>query len=138
MGTPYFINLVQIDQEHYIAACRHGLVHVTWARSTVRFSRDEFRRLAGLLKQATETRPPTVLWDGDLRVTSRPDEDCELQMGSLILLLSSKEFGEFARAAQDALVRLDQFLAAGVWNKEPEEGRPGLLDQLRRTLFSKN
>ena len=102
MRTPYFMRLVRIDDQHFITACRHGLIHLTWGRTTTRFSRDEFRRLAGLLKRAAGDLPPTSTRDGQLRVTVRLDDDCELQMGSLILLLTPAEFQSLRAPARIA------------------------------------
>ncbi len=139
MRIPPFLRLAQLDDRHFIAACRHGLVHLTWDRTTVRFSRDEFRRLARLLERVEDMVPPACLRDDDLRVTARLDEDCELQMGSLVLLLSPDRFSAFARAAQEALGRLDAFLASGAWDRdEPEEAPPDILGRTQGTLFSKN
>ncbi len=137
--TPNFVRLTQLDDQHFITACRHGLVHLTWGRVTVRLGRDEFRRLASLLEEAVTALPPISLCDQDLRVTSRLDEDCELQMGSLVLLLSPVRCAELAHAAQEATSRLDRILASGVWDKdEPEEDRPGILEQFRQIRFSRN
>jgi hypothetical protein len=138
MQRPYFISLAQVDRERFIATCRHGLVHVTWGRATVRFTRDEFRRLAALVEHAAAAPPPAAFRDGGLCVTSRPGEDCELQVGALILLLPRGEFDRFAQTAQDALQRLDKFLESGGWRDEPEETPPSFVEQLRRTLFSRN
>jgi hypothetical protein len=100
MRAPHFVILAQIDPQHSISACRHGMVHLTWARITVRFVKDEFQRLAGLLQRAADNLPPSSVRDGNLWVTSRPDEDCEIRMGSLVLLLAPTEFHEFARLTQ--------------------------------------
>ena len=139
MRVPHFLRLARIDGQHFITACRHGLVDLTWGRTTTRFSRDEFRRLVGLLARAMDSVPPISLRDGELRVTFRPDEDCELRVASLVLLLSTAEFEEFAQMAQDALRRLDKVLDSGVWDQdEPEADPPSLLDQLRQIPFSRN
>jgi hypothetical protein len=75
-----------------------------------------------------------------MRVTYRQDEDCELQMGSLVLLLSPSRFEEFVETAQEALQRLDDILTSGVWDREePEDDAPAsFLEQLRRVPFSRN
>jgi hypothetical protein len=139
MRIPRFLQLVQIDDQHFITACRHGLVHLTWGRATVRFSRDEFRRLAGLLGRATDGLPPTSVRDGELRVTYQPEEDCEFRMGALVLLMSPPEFREFARVAGEAIQRLDKFLASGAWDREEAEDVPlDFSEQLRRNPFSLN
>jgi hypothetical protein len=138
MRMPHFLRLAQLDNRHFITACRHGLVHLTWDRTTVRFSRDEFRRLVRLLERVEGAVPPS-LRDGNLRVTARLDEDCELQMGSLVLLVSPDRLSAFARTAQEALDRLDGFLASGVWDRdEPEEAPPDIFGQIRGTRFSQN
>jgi hypothetical protein len=128
-----------MDDHHFITACRHGMVHLTWGRVTARFARDEFRRLANLLEGVVDMPPPTSTRDGELRVTCRQDEDCELQMGSLVLLLSPTEFRGLARIAREAVQRLDKILASGVWDREePEDAPPSFLEQLRRSSFSRN
>ena len=137
--TPNFIRLTQLDDQHFISACRHGLIHLTWGRVTMRLGRDEFRRLASLLEEAVTALPPISLRDRDLSVTSRLDEDCELQIGSLVLLLSPARCAELAQAAQEALGRLDRILASGVWDRdEPKEEPLGFLEQFRRIRFSRN
>jgi hypothetical protein len=139
MRAPHFLQLARIDEQHFIMACRHGLVHVTWDRTTIRFSRDEFRRLAGLLERAMDDLPPTLARDGRYEVTRRLDEDCELRMESLVVLLSPNQFEEFARATREAVRRLDEILSSGVWDRQEEdESLPSLLDQLRRFSFSDN
>jgi hypothetical protein len=138
MQRPYFVTLAQLDPQHFIATCRNALVHVTWGRVTVRFTRDEFPRLARLLEFATNARPPATFRDGAVVITTRPDEDNELQLGPLVLLLPRDEFQRFSQAVQDAARGLDQFLAQGGFRDEPGEPEPGLLEQLKRPGFSRN
>jgi hypothetical protein len=140
MRAPNFIQLARLDEQHFISGCRHGLVHVTWGRSTLRFSREEFRRLAGLLGRVVNALPPMDARDGEIWVTRRLDEDCELRIGSLILLLPPAEFRAFVQASAEAVRRLDEILASGIWDRrdEEEEGPPDILQQLRRVSFSRN
>lgn len=139
MKIPHFLRLAQVDDQHFITACRHGLVHLTWGRTTTRFAREEFRRLAALLARAADALPPTSFHDGQLRVTCRLDEDCELRMGPVVLLLSPADFEALNQAIQEAVRRLDEILASGAWDqKSPEEAPPGLLEQIQRTRFSRN
>jgi len=133
------LRLAAIDEQHFITACRHGLVHLTWERITVRFSREEFRRLAGLLARAADSLPPASLRDGELRVTYRQDDNSELRMGALILLLSPQEFDRFGKMAAEAVSQLDKFLASKVWEREEEEDTPpGFWEPTRRNPFSHN
>jgi hypothetical protein len=133
------MQLARIDGQHFITACRHGLVHVTWGRTTTRFSRDEFRRLAALLEKVSDAQPPNSAGEGDVRVTCRADEECEVRVGLLALLLSPTEFQYFVEAATKAVHRLDEILASGLWDKpEPEESPAGILERLRQFLFSQN
>jgi hypothetical protein len=138
MQRPFFVTLAQLDPQRFIATCRNGLVHVTWGRTTVRFTRDEFPRLARLLEFAVDARPPATFRDGAVCITTRPDEDSELQLGPLVLLLPRDEFRRFVQTVQDAARGLDQFLAQGGFHDEPGEPEPGVLEQLRRPGFSKN
>ena len=138
---PHFLRLAQLDDERFIMACRHGIVHMTWRRTTMRLSRDELRQLASLLAQAADELLPATLRHGELRVTCRLDDDCEFQMGPLVLLLSAKQFQEFVTMVSTATRRMDQLLDSGVWDeKEPEETpeQPGFLEQFRKPLFSRN
>jgi hypothetical protein len=133
------MTLARIDQGHFISACRHGVVHLMWGRVTVRLGRDEFRRLASLLEQASGSSPPMTMSSGGLRVTLRQDEDSELQLFSLTLLLSPGEFRDLAKAAQEAVNRLDEILTSGAWDEpEEQEAPPDPLQQLRQVTFSKN
>lgn len=139
MRAPSFMQLARIDGRRFITACRHGLVHLTWGRATVRFSRDDFRRLAGLVERAADALPPATLSDGDLRATFRQGEDSELQVGALVLLLEGGEFQAFAIIAREAVRQLDRFLTSGGWDRdESDEGPPDILQQLSRTPFSMN
>jgi hypothetical protein len=139
MRIPHFLTLAQIDKLHFITACRNGVIHLTWARATIRFDRDEFRQVVRLLSRAADAQPPASLRDGDLCVIFRSKEDCEFQMGPVVLRLSPVEYRRFAQIAQEAIDRLDEILAAGVWD-QPDEGEnpPDTLDPVGRVPFSKN
>ena len=139
MRAPHFLRLAEIDERRFINACRHGMVHLTWGRITIRFSRDEFRRLAGLLARSADALPPSSTRDGRMQVTCTSDKDCALQLGSLRMALSPKEFHAFGRAMQKAVEQLDKILDAGMWNeKEPEDAPPTILEHFRRHRFSEN
>lgn len=139
MRTPHFMTLAQIDKERFISACRHGVVHLTWDRVTVRMGRGEFRRLASMMDQASDSPPPVTMSSGRLRVTYRQDEDSELQVFSATLLLSPSEFRDLAKATQEAVNRLDKILSSGAWDESGEkETPPDPLQQLRQVTFSKN
>ena len=139
MMASHFMPLAKMDDQRFIAACRHGIVHLTWGRVTARFRQDEFRRLVHLLERAMDASPPASVRDRDLRVTTRLHEDCELQMGSLVLLLPPADFQEFARVGQEAVGRLDEILASKVWDEPEEEEAPSNpLEQFRQFSFSRN
>lgn len=139
MMAAHLMPLAQMDDQRFIAACRHGIVHLTWGRVTARFRQDEFRRLVRLLERAMDAPPPVSVRDQDLRVTTRLNEDCELQMGSLVLLLSPPDFREFARVGQEAVARLDEILASNEWDEpEEEEAPPSPLERFRQFSFSRN
>lgn len=139
MRLPHVLTLAQVDDQHLIAACRHGLVHLTWGRITVRFSQDEFSRLAGLLTEATEEPAAASVSDGGLRITARPDDECECQFGPLVLLFAPNDFVQFAQTVQEAARRLHEFLASGVWERDAQEDAPqGALQQSQRIPFSLN
>ena len=130
---------VEIDGQRFFAACRQGLVHVTWVRVTLRFTREEFRRLAMLLQRCSDTQSPGTFHDGSVRVTCRNDEDNEVRLGQVVLLLSPEEFQSFSAAAQKALESLDKIISSGVWDQQEEdEAGPTFLDSLRRIPFSRN
>jgi hypothetical protein len=139
MRAPHFIQLSRIDERRFITACRHGLVHVTWGRMTLRFSRDEFRVLVRLLGRAADDRLPNTVCDGELRVTFRVDEDCELRVGPVALLLSPADFQAFLAVAGEAVRHLDEILASGIWDTPAADEAPaGILEQLQRYFFSQN
>jgi len=137
MRKPSFVTLAQLDDTRFITACRHGLIHLTWTRSTVRFSSDEFRRLATLLCQVAGASPPAAARDGDLQVSWHLDDNCALEVGPLSLLLSTGELEDLARAARDAVERLDKILDSGVWDEE-EADPPAGAHPFRRFPFSTN
>ena len=139
MRAPHFFRLAEIDERRFINACRHGLIHLTWIRITVRLSRDEFRRLAGLLARSADALPPGTARDGSLQVTHAVDGDCELQLGTLKLAISSEEFRALAGAVQEAVEQLDEILDAGIWDREePEEPPLTIVEHFRRHRFSEN
>jgi hypothetical protein len=139
MRAPHFVRLAQVDEQRFISACRHGLVHLTWGRATLRLLRDEFRNLADLLEEVTQAEGPTAARHGQIEVSVRLDGDGELRVGTLVLLLSPDELQKFARSAREAVTRLDRLLASGVWDGEEEDdatsssGAP-----IQRTPFSEN
>lgn len=139
MRAPHFVRLAQLDEQRFISACRHGLVHLTWGRVTLRLLRDEFRSLANLLEQAVQAEPPRSLRDGQIQVSSRLDGDGELRVGALVLLLSPEDLQLFSKTAREAATRLDRFLASGIWDRDEEDDTPtdsgGLF---QRTPFSQN
>jgi hypothetical protein len=139
MRAPHFVRLAQIDDQRFITGCRHGLIHLTWGRTTIRFNRDEFRRVENLLARAASDLAPYSQRDGEFGVTYRSDDECELQFGPVVMLLPNQEFKELAHAAQEALNRLDRILASGAWDRpEPGEPETGFLERLRRNPFSPN
>lgn len=139
MKTPHFLRLAQIDETRSISGCRHGLVHLTWGRVTIRFARDEFRRLAGLLARAGDSLGSSFLRDGELEITFHPEDECGVQAGAMALLLSPAEYRELERAAREAVARLDEILGSGMWDREePEEEPQDFWEPLRRNPFSNN
>jgi hypothetical protein len=105
----------------------------------MRFSRGKFRRLAALLEQASDAASPNTAHDGEVRVTYRPDEDSELRVGSLAWLLSPAEFQAFVAVAIEAVQRLDEILASGIWDRDEEdETPPNILEQFHQFSFSRN
>ncbi len=145
MRVPHFITLAQIDRAHFITACRHGVVHLTWGRTTMRFSHSEFERLASLVQQVADGPPPASAHDGELWVISRLEEDSELGVGPTVILLSPSEWRSFDKAMRSAAQHLSAVLASGAWD-EPEDGEErgereapsNPLMQLRQTRFSDN
>jgi len=139
MKAPHFVRLAQIDDQRFVTGCRHGLIHLTWGRITIRFRHDEFRRMANLLERAASDLPPYSLRDGDFGATYRSDDECELQFGPVVMLLPCQEFEELANATVEAVSRLDRILSSGAWDRaEPDEPETGFLEQLRRNPFSPN
>ena len=139
MRAPHFFRLAEIDERRFINACRHGLIHLTWIRITVRLTRDEFRRLAGLLARSADTLPPGTARDGSLRVTHSADGGCELQLGPVKLTVSSEEFRALVGAVQEAVEQLDEILNSGIWDREePEDAPLTIVEHFRRHRFSEN
>jgi len=139
MRTPHFMRLAQIDETRSISGCRHGLVHLSWGRTTIRFARDEFRQLAGLLSRASDSLSPSFVREGELEITYQPENECRVQVEAVVLLLSPGEYRELERAARDALARLDEILSSGMWDREEtEEGSQDFWEPLRRSPFSDN
>ncbi len=139
MRTPHFLRLAQIDETRSISACRHGMVHLSWGRATIRFARDEFRRLAGLLARAGDSLGSSIRRDGELEVVFHPEGECKVRAGAAVLLLTAVEYRELEQGAREAVERLDEILSSGMWDREePEEGPHDFWEPLRRNLFSDN
>ena len=139
MRAPHFLRLAKIDEQRFINACRHGLVHLTWRRITIRLSREEFRRLDGLLARSADSLPPGSAQDGRMQVTRTSEEGCELQLGSLKLVISPDDFRALARAVQEAVEQLDEILDAGIWDEqEPADPPPTIVEHFRQHRFSEN
>ena len=142
MRTPHFLRLAEIDERRFINACRHGLVHLTWERVTVRLSRDEFRRLAELLARSADALPPSSLRDGSLEVSRSAHGDCVLRLGSLALSLSQEEHHALSRAATEAVEQLDKILDTGMWDEDRADGGESaprsILEHFRQHRFSEN
>lgn len=140
MKTPRFFKLAEIDEYRFIMGCPHGMIHLTWGRMTVRFTRDEFRRIAGILQRATDGLPPVFVQDGEIHVSYRADGDSELRLGPLVLLLSGHDIVDLTRAARDAVHHLDDIIASGMWDREQagDETQADLTSTLGRTHFSLN
>ena len=133
------MQLARIDGHRFVTACRHGLVHVTWGRVTMRLSRDEFRHLTRLLERTEDSLLPSSGRQGEIQVTCRADEDSEVRVGAWILLLSPADLQTFIRVAQQAVHRLDEILASGIWDsEETEDTQPSFLERLRQHTFSDN
>ena len=139
MRAPHSLRLAEIDERRFINACRHGLVHLTWNRVTVRLSRDEFRRLARLLARSTE--PPGRFRDGEIEVVGTHQE-CVVRLGPFSLTLTLIEFYTFERAIQEAVQQLDKILDAGIWDEDRAEATGSaprsILEHFRQHRFSEN
>jgi hypothetical protein len=134
--APHVVRLAEIDEQRFINACRHGLVHLTWNRLTVRFGRVEFRRLARLLSRSAE--PPGRFRDGEMEIACSHRE-CRVQVGQVSLTLPLDEFHKLERAIQQAVERLDEVLDSGVWDQQEQEDAPrSILERLRQHSFSEN
>lgn len=139
MRAPHFLRLAEMDEQRFISACRHGLIHLTWSRITIRLSRDEFRRLAGLLARSADLLPRGSARDGRMQVTRISDEGGELQLGSLKLAISQDDLRALGGAVQEAVEQLDEILDAGMWDEEePADPPPTIIEHFRRHRFSEN
>lgn len=140
MRTPQILRLAQIDDQHFVMACGHGLIHLTWGRATIRMSRDEFRHMGRLLEQAAdESDPPAPTTDHTMSMVNRADGMSELRFSSMALILAPAEFQSLCHMARLALTQLDAFLAAGFWERQPpEDSYPHIWETSQRTPFSIN
>jgi len=139
MSGPRFTILARIDDLHFIAACPHGVAHLTWENVTLRFTLDEFKTMARLVERAMAARTPMMLTDGNLSVAWRPIDPCELQVGPTALRLSPSDFRRLAATVQEARRRLDDLTAAGAWAEpDQQESPPDPFQELKRIPFSLN
>jgi hypothetical protein len=139
MSGPRFTILARIDDLHFIAACPHGVTHLTWENATLRFTLDDFKALAQLVERAIAARAPVVLTGGNLSVTWQPLDRCELQVGPAALRLPPADFRRLAATVQEAKRRLDDLTASGTWTEpDRQESPPDPFQNLRRIPFSHN
>lgn len=133
------MRLASIDRLRFVTACRHGLIHITWNRITLRLSRAEFKRLTLLLDQVAAGPPAGRSRDGELRLVWRFDEESELRVGTSILLLVPNEFRAFVAMCRTARDQLEKILESGLWDRDPaEDDPPDILAQFRPYSFSNN
>ena len=139
MKAPHFWRLAEIDARRFITACRPGSIHLTWHRMTLRFTRDEFRRLVKLLEQAAEAGPPVSVREGLVQIEWHQAGRCELRIDVMALRLSPEEFEQLVTASRRAVAHLDEILASGVWDRpDPPEAASQTVDDLFHTPFSDN
>ncbi len=139
MSGPQFTILARIDNLHFIAACPHGVAHLTWENATLRFTLDEFKALACLVERTITARTPVVMTDGNLSVAWQPLDRCEIQVGPAALRLPPADFRRLASTIQQAKRRLDDLTASGAWNEpDRQESPPDPFQALRQIPFSRN
>jgi len=128
-----------MDDLHFIAACPHGVAHLTWENVTLRFTLDEFKTMARLVERAIAAQTAMMLTDGNLSVAWQPLDRCELQVGPTALRLSPADFRRLAATVQEARRRLDDLTAAGAWAEpDQQESPPDPFQELKRIPFSRN
>jgi len=139
MSGPRFTILARLDDLHFVAACPHGVAHLTWENATLRFTLDEFNALARLVERTITARTPVVMTDGSLSVAWQPLGRCEIQVGSAALRLPPADFRRLAATIQEAKRRLDDLLASGAWTEpDRQESPPDPFQELKRIPFSRN
>jgi hypothetical protein len=142
MGGPRFTILARIDDLHFIAACPHGVAHLTWEKITLRLAVDELGAISNLMERAVTARTPSFMaaeGRSDLCVVWQPPARCELQVGAAVLRLPPGEFRRLAALTQEAKHRLDDLVASGAWaESEPQEAPSDPFQELKRILFSRN
>ena len=124
MSGPRFTILARMDDLHFIAACPHGVAHLTWENVTLRFTLDEFKTMARLVERAIAAQTAMMLTDGNLSVAWQPLDRCELQVGPTALRLSPADFRRLAATVQEARRRLDDLTAAGAWAEPDQQESP--------------
>jgi hypothetical protein len=139
MSGPRFTILASIDDLHFVAACPHGVAHLTWENATLRFTLDEFRALACLVERTITARAQVVLTDGNLSVAWQPLDRCELRVGPVALRLPPADFRKLAATLQEAKRRLDELTASGAWDEpDRQESPPDPFQSPKRMPFSRN
>lgn len=139
MSGPRFTILARMDDLHFIAACPHGIAHLTWENTTLRFTLDEFQALAHLVERTIAAQAPIVLTDGNLSVAWQPLDRCELQVGSAALRLAPADFRRLMAIVQEAKRCLDDLTASGKWTEPDRQGSPpDPFQALKQIPFSRN
>jgi len=139
MSGPRFTILASIDDLHFIAACPHGVAHLTWENATLRFTLHEFKAMACLVERTIAARVPIVLTDGNLSVAWQPLDRSELRVGPAALRLPPADFRRLAATMQEAKRRLDDLTASGAWAEpDRQESPPDPFKSPKRFPFSRN
>ena len=139
MSGPRFTILARLDDLHFVAACPHGVAHLTWENATLRFTLDEFNALARLVERTITARTPIVMTDGSLSVAWQPLDRCEIQVGPAALRLPPADFRRLAAAMHEARCRLDDLTASGAWaESDRQESPPDPSRPPNRIPFSRN
>lgn len=136
MSPSHFVRLAQVEGQGIISACRHGVVHLSWANVTVRLELAEFERLARLLSRGSALSTRAPLCEGDYCLAAEGPR-YRIGLAALDLWLSAAEFLTLVEMVASAHRRLHELLESDEWREpDPDEEELPSLDELSRHQFS--
>ena len=125
--------LASIDSRRYVSICAHGIVHITWGMTTLRFRPQDFAYLARVLDEKA-VRPDDAPCQKPICMFSNDENKVTLRILEFGLFLSPPDFLLLVDMVVTALQRLNMLPF------EPAQPAPRITQNHSKNgvFFSKN